>query len=159
AFVDFRNRKLLIQFQFGDFLTPHDAQGQGQGEYQPGFGVEAFGGMKRQGRPPEHALETAHQVMMADQTEGAAFAEPDSDLIADHARMSTPQDTPPGRVRGPGASGKSGNRPSPKWQVFRAVGKGKGRWLSNGRPETALAEMPKQKPTGSADKGYPTWGS
>src|SRR5439155_24043762 len=47
--------------------------------------IEAFGGMEGQGGAAKHALEAVHQVVVTDQAQVAAFAESDTNLVADHA--------------------------------------------------------------------------
>ena len=70
-------------------LAADDAQGQRQGEDHARLGIEALGGVEGQVGAAEHALEAAHQVVVADQAEVAAFAETDSDLVTSHASVQT----------------------------------------------------------------------
>ena len=60
-------------------LAAHDAQRQRQGENHARLGIEALGASGRGVGAAEHALEAAHQIVMADQTEVAALAESDSE--------------------------------------------------------------------------------
>ena len=75
---------LLGQFEFGDFGVADDAERQRLGEHQARGRVEALGHAEREGGPAEQALERAHQVEVADESQVAGLAEPDSDLVEGH---------------------------------------------------------------------------
>jgi hypothetical protein len=83
--LDFIEGELLVKLQFQDFLAANDSEGQSQCEDQAGFGVKSLSNVIGEGRPAEHAFETAHQVVMADQAQIAAFAESYTDLVTNHA--------------------------------------------------------------------------
>src|SRR5262249_18068231 len=67
-----------------DFFVADDTQPQRQGKNETWLGIEAFRGVKGQLRAAQHALETAHQVVMTDQTQIAAFTESYSNCVACH---------------------------------------------------------------------------
>src|SRR4051794_18435089 len=54
--LEFFERQLFVQLQLEHFFMPFDSERQRQSECHPRLWVEAFGGMKRQRRPAEHAF-------------------------------------------------------------------------------------------------------
>src|SRR5262249_52666542 len=88
--ANIRGRQVGVQLQFGHLAATDNPQGQRQGEDQPRFGVEARSRMEGDFGPPQHALEGAHQVMVANQAKVAGLAESNSDLGTDHEKQTTP---------------------------------------------------------------------
>jgi len=77
-----------------------DAERQGLGEHQPRCRVETLGHAEGEGGTAEHPLERPHQVEVADESQVAGLAEPDSDLVQGH------------RARQPGSAAASGGSAS-----------------------------------------------
>ena len=96
--LEFVQRQDFVQFQFDDFFAADDAERQRQGEDQARFGMEALGVAERQGGAAQHALEGAHQVVMAEQTQVAALAEADANLVANGERGSASEQSGVGRA-------------------------------------------------------------
>src|SRR6516225_9441487 len=89
SLVNFRFRKLVIQFQVYGFVVANDSESQRKSKGQSWLGVEAFGEMDRQGGTAEHPFKAAHQVVMAHQPESPAFTKTNSDLVEDHVLCPT----------------------------------------------------------------------
>src|SRR5262249_51833094 len=69
-------------------------------ENKAGFGMIARRAADRQGGAAQHALEAAHQVVMADQAKVAVLAKPNTDFVKRHAGESHL-----GPLRGPSRRG------------------------------------------------------
>ena len=79
--LQFFERQDLTQFEFDDLLAADDAERQRQREHEARFGVEALRVAERQGGAAQHALEGAHQVVVAQEAQLAALLEADADLV------------------------------------------------------------------------------
>jgi hypothetical protein len=72
-----------------------NAERQGKSEDDPRLRMEPLGRAEGERGTAEHALEGAHQVVMADETEVAVLAETESAFIECHAACRAP---PPSNV-------------------------------------------------------------
>ena len=72
-------------FNLDDFVKSRHSQRKGKGKDDAWLRMEAFGGAEGKLGAAEHALEGAHQVVMADEAKVAILAETESDFIEAHA--------------------------------------------------------------------------
>ena len=66
------------------------------------MGVEALGAAEGQRGAVEHALEGAHEVVVAEPAKGVGLAEGQANLIADAIGFGRGRDSPCGRIDGAG---------------------------------------------------------
>ncbi len=71
-------------FNFHYLRLSDDSERERKGKYQARLGVESFSGTKGESRATQHALESAHEVVVADETKIAVFAKSDSRFVEIH---------------------------------------------------------------------------
>jgi hypothetical protein len=80
--VNFRGLDGFVEFQFQHFLQADNAEAKGLGEHQARHGMEALGEVYRQLSAAQSALEALYHVAVTDETQVAALAKADADLVA-----------------------------------------------------------------------------